>query len=236
MLVDADEPERALKLLTDCLPAYYRDNPPIGLVCIRNMIQAALMTPVAYLDCADDSLFCDDPERAKQILNGTLRGQLTKQAVQSYDKPHIIEVGPGEYWLPIGLQAEFCHFTYFDVGVNEFTKAKSKDIVRTEWDGLAPVIFCAQEIIEHLANPSDLAVELMRATNGAGASEIHLSTPLYTYDGKPKPIVELKRNGLPHLRAYTPQEFIAEAMKVFGPMYQWQFHPGQVMSLVGKRK
>jgi len=239
ILVDADEAERAYWLLTDGLPAFYRQHTPERIVQFRNKIQMAMMTPLAYGDCKDDSLYCENDDRALEILSGTLRGQLTLQSVLQFNergiRPHIVEIGPGEFWLPRGLRAKDCAFTYQDIGINEYTKAKSKEIERSDWDEIQPVIFCAQEVIEHMASPSDLGVELMRATNGKGASEVHLSTPLFTYDGKPKPILELGRNGLPHLRAYTPNEFIQEAMKIFGPSYQWAFYPSQVMSLVGKR-
>jgi len=239
ILVDADEPERAIHLLTKGLPAYYRDNPTPSIKAYIQYIQMALMTGNAYADCKDDSIFCDDTERAKQILNNTLRGQLVVSSIQEYNSyektPHIVEMGPGEYWLPIGLKAEGLKFTYQDIAVNEFTKDKSKSITRSVWNGTAPLIFCAQEVIEHLTNPHDLAIELMRTTYGQGANEIHISTPLYTYDGSPKPITKLKRNGLPHLRAYTPNEFYSEAIKIFGASYKWELQVSQVMSLVGKK-
>lgn len=240
ILVDADEAERAYWLLTQGLPAYYRDNPPERISYFRNQIQMAMMTPLAYLDCIDDSLYCEDPERAKTILEGTLRGQLVKASVDEYNKagkiPHIVEMGPGEYWLPIGLKKTETKFTYQDIAVNEVTRKKSTFLDRTLWREGMRTIFCAQEVIEHLPSVNDMNVELMRATEGHGADEIHLSTPLYTYDSKAKPILELNKNGLPHLRAYTPNEFSIEAMRIFGPAYNWQFYPGQVMSLVGKRK
>lgn len=240
ILVDADEPERALWLLTQGLPAYYRDNTPSEIVEARNRILRGCMTPLSYLDCKDDSIFCETPTRALGILQNTLRGQLVKKSVEDLNAkgltPHLIEMGPGEYWLPQGLRALGLGFTYKDVAVNEYTKKQSYLIERQEWNGASPIIFCAQEVIEHLANPQDMAVELMRETSGRGASEIHVSTPFYTYDGKPKPIAGIRRNSLPHLRAYTPQEFANEATKVFGTTYKWELQISPVMSLVGTKR
>lgn len=240
ILVDADEPERALHLLTDGLPAYYRDNPTQSIIEYRKHIQSALMTPLSYLDCSEDSLFCEDTTRAVSILKSNLRGKLMLQSITNLNEkqiiPHLIEVGPGEYWLPIALRGLGLQFTYKDVAVNEYTKKRSENIRRADCPQDSYVIFCAQEVIEHLANPSDLAIELMRETNGRGANEIHVSTPLYTYDGHPKPITELKRNGLPHLRAYTPNEFLAEGVKIFGASYNWELQVSQVMSLVGIKR
>jgi hypothetical protein len=198
------------------------------------------MTTHAYLDCKDDSIFCETPEKAMQILDNTLRGQLVRDAVKQHNNaghvPHVIDLGPGEYWLPQGLRAKFLNFTYEDIGVNEYTKQRSKTIPRHHWNGENYVIFCAQEVIEHLFHVEDLNIEMMRYTNGKGAHEIHLSTPLYVYDPKPKPIDGLDKNSLPHLKGYTPQEFGNAAIKIFGPAYQWELHASQIMSLVGKRK
>jgi hypothetical protein len=240
ILVDADEAERAIELLTNGLPAYYRDNPPREILVARCKIIQATMTAPAYMDCADDSVFCESGERAKAILDANVRGQLMKQSVEAKNKegvkPHIVDMGSGELWLPIGLKEYGLDFTYEDIIINAYTREKSAHVERTKWDGQAPVIFCALEVIEHLANVKDMAVEMHRHTRGRGAKEIHLSTPMYVYDPKPKPIMKLENNGLPHLRGYTPNEFLRDAAQVFGSEYHWQFVPSQIMSLVGARK
>ena len=240
MLVDADDPKRAIELLTNFLPAFYRDHTPIEIINAVNKITSSLMTPTSYSDCKDDSVFCESPDRAKLLIDQTLRGQLMLKSVQEYNEkgiaPHLIEIGPGEYWLSQGLKAHNCKFTYQDIAVNEYTKEKSKFIERTPWDKEAPVIYVAQEIIEHMSDPHDLAIELYRVMHGKQPNQIHVSTPLYTFDGKPKPIATLERNGLPHLRAYTPQEFLSEVMRVFGAAYKWDFSVSPIMSLVGTLK
>jgi hypothetical protein len=240
MQVDADEPQQALHTLNKGLPAWERLNPPLEILNARNKILRALMPTTAYLDCKDDSIFCEDPQRAKMLLENTLRGKLVHDSVKEHNekgsKPHVIEMGPGEFWLPQGLTACSLLFTYKDIAVNEHTKAKSKAIERTEWDGKQPVIFCAQEVIEHLFYVEEMAIQMHRETNGHPANEVHLSTPFCVYDGKAKPINDLKSNSLPHLRSYHPQEFLEEAIKVFGAGYNWHFYMSEVMSLVGKLK
>jgi hypothetical protein len=252
ILVDADEAERALWLLTDGLPAYYRDNTPPSIVSARNKITMACMTTSSYKDCEADTMFCDSAARGKLLVEQTLRGQLCAKSIKAFnDKgktPHLIDLGPGEYWLPVGLKACGLKFGYQDLGVNESTKRRSdakieidghlvqEAIERHTWNGEDPVIFVGLEIIEHLSSTKDLLIECLRITKGVLPDEIHLSTPLYTYHGDAKPIDKLDKNGLPHLRAYTPTEFHLEAVKVFGLGYDWELHLSPVMSLVGRKK
>jgi hypothetical protein len=95
----------------------------------------------------------------------------------------------------------------------------------------APIVFLANAIIEHLADPSEIAVEALRHA-GRLPERIHLSTPCYTYD-----IAHDEwrtKGGLPHLRAYTPAEFFLEAQRIF-PAYAWELLLEPVMSLRGMR-
>jgi hypothetical protein len=67
---------------------------------------------------------------------------------------------------------------------------------------------------------------------GRRPERIHLSTPLYTFDNKHD---DWRETGLPHLRAYTPQEFIQTAAGLFHE-YAWHFHADPVMCLRGMRR
>lgn len=236
MLVEGDEVERAL-LVMDNLPAFYRDNPPFRIARLRQDILGAICTPHAYFSSGLDAQV--KPAEAEYYLNTLLRGILVQREVARYNRrgisPHIVDVGPGEYFVPIGLQAKGFRFTYWDVGFDQNTKRAAhpiiKEVHRERPEDEQPIIYLALEIIEHLPSPQDLAVEALRHC-GKWPDRIHLSTPCYTYDGKKKEW--RKPCGLPHLRAYTPKEFAGVADKLF-PNYKFEFHGSQIMSLRGQR-
>ena len=226
MLVDADEAERAIMVL-DNVPAFYRDNQDPMLVDLRRDIVASMVTAHAYMSCDFDSNV--ELAKAEQIISHTLRGMLIKAEVTKLNKqlkqPHIIDCGPGEYFVPLGLAQHQKVFTYEPIAMDGKAKTAFEALfegfhVERQWKKTEPTIFCALEIIEHLPSPDDLAIEAMRYTEGRGPDFIHLSTPHYTYDGCPK---SPGRNALPHLRAYTPREFLSEANRIF-PGYVWQLY------------
>lgn len=237
-LVNLDEVERAL-LVLDNVPAYYRDNVPPNLAKLKAEILASLCTTHAYMVSALDTDL--DPAVSPLWIDQTVRGQLVYREVKQYNEkgkvPHIIDVGPGEYHLPIGLKAKGCKFSYESIGVDEKAKAQAQpylqdlklDKTESTWD--RPIIFVALEIIEHLPSTQDLVIECLRYAQ-RWPERIHLSTPCYTYDTKPKHW--RKPCGLPHLRAYTPHEFSQEAHRLF-PGYRWEHYPAQLTSLRGVR-
>jgi hypothetical protein len=230
--VQADEPERGLWVL-DNLPSWYRDNPPPRLKKLKKEILSALITPRGYMQSnLDDHVRVG--EAAKYTLEGLLRGKLIIEAVKKQNEkgitPHVIDMGPGEYFIPNGLKELGCSFTYEDIGMDQCTRAATQDLVRTKATH-EYTIFVANELIEHLASPLDMAIEAHTHSNRL--DEIHLSTPLYTFDTQYKEW--RKPNGLPHLRTYTPTEFIAAAVSVF-PGYAWELtNDGDLQSLVGKK-
>lgn len=235
-LVEADEVERAL-LVLDNVPAYYRDNPPLKLQKLRQDIIGGMITAHAYLNSnLDDKV---RPETCSQLIQNLLRGILVQREVSRYNKrglcPHIVDVGPGEYFVPIGLQQAAHNFTYWDIGLDQKTRETAHEIIIAQRQEKPrpdqPIIFLALEVIEHLSQPRELSVELMRHC-GRWPDRIHLSTPYYTYDGGKKDW--RKPCGLPHLRAYTPKEFMKAAEDIF-PGYNWELFPSQVMSLRGSR-
>jgi hypothetical protein len=236
MLVEGDEVERALWVL-DNLPAFYRDNPPFKLARLRQDILGALCTPHAYLSSGLDAEV--KPQDCEHLLNTMLRGILVQREVARYNRrglvPHIVDVGPGEYFVPIGLQAKGFRFTYWDVAFDQNTQRAAHPILKEVRQERAqedqPLIFLALEIIEHLPSPTDLVTEALRHC-GRWPDRAHLSTPYYTYDGSKKDW--RKPCGLPHLRAYTAKEFAAVVEKLF-PNYKFELFPSQIMSLRGQR-
>lgn len=231
MLIDADEVERALTVLSS-VPAFYRDNRPAKIEAFKREIQRYLVTAHGYMTDAHDCDICDEA-KAKSIVSNTLRGRLIARELEQIEgKVHVVEVGPGEYWLPIGLDRPF---TYTPVAMDTRVFSQAKEHVRVK-SRLAPTklsdvtrVFVACEVIEHISNPAELAWECNKYFEGLEPHYIHLSTPLYTYDSRPK---DWEKHKLPHLRAYTPSEFLAEASKIF-PGYIWQIYFSPVMSIRG---
>lgn len=243
MYVQADEPERGLWILNN-LPGRFRDFIPDNLKKLRTDILAALVTPHAYMTSDLDAKV--DLEHSGDTLLYFLRGILIYREVVRYNAngmvPHIIDVGPGEYFVPLGLKQLGCKFTYWDVAMDQRTGKQAHPALDgyrrpsvPDYVGATqptPIIFAGLEVIEHLPDENDLAIECARHSYGQTPERIHLSTPMYTYNGKKKDWN--KSCGLPHLRTYTPQEFMFKASELW-PGYQWEIFPSEVMSLRGCR-
>lgn len=236
-LVQADEVERAL-LVLDNVPAKFRANPPPVLVRLRDQIIGALCTTHAYMSSGLDSKV--SAEAAVDNLRYNIRGQLIEAEVKRYNEqklmPHIVDVGPGEYFIPLALAQLGYRFTYWDVGVDPETAKQAHPLLALNRQPKKltdqPTVFMALEIIEHLPETRDLTVECLRHC-GWWPERVHLSTPRHCYDENEKDW--RKPCGLPHLRAYTEAEFIAEAKKLF-PNYEWQMYSSHIQSLRGLRK
>lgn len=236
-LIDADEVERALLVLNN-LPAFYRDNPPLKLANLKRDILSSIVTPHAYLSSGLDAEV--KPEQGKYLLDTLLRGMLVQREVARYNRfgrmPHIVDMGPGEYFVPIGLQASHMRFSYWDLAVDQNTQKAAhpmlEEVRRNKPQEDQPLIFLALEIIEHLPAITDITVEALRHC-GRWPDRVHLSTPCYTFDATKKNW--RKPCGLPHLRAYTPKEFVQSAESLF-PGYQFEVFPSQIMSIRGMRE
>lgn len=231
-LVEADETERAL-LVLDNLPAFYRDNYPKNLKTLRDQIIKARITASGYLQNSYDSTVTT--EGALNCFNALPRFKLIEQEVKRYNEkkvaPHIVDMGPGEYPIPIALKAKGYQFSYKPIAMDQKAYKAAYELIKENLveTSSAPHIFCALEVIEHIPDTTDLATEMLSYC-GVEPERIHLSTPLYTYDGSKKNWKKIA--GQPHLRAYTPNEFFMEARSIF-PGYNWEMYMGQIMSLRG---
>lgn len=234
----SDEFERALQLL-DNLPAFYRDYPPQEIVDMRAKILDLFMTSRDYMLNSHDEVVLDE-EGARVRVQSFHRGITIKELVEYYNKqgyePHIIDLGPGEYWLSLGLKALGLKFKYQPFSIHPKAEAVAAaklgdHFTKSNPDGSAPIIFNACEIIEHLHWTGELSQYYHRA--GGYADHIVITTPYYTYGGGNFTWYEDKNRGLlGHLRAFTPSEFVNEVTKLF-PGYNWQVTQSEVVQMTG---
>lgn len=239
ILVASDEPLRALQLLNN-LPGYYRDNIPTEVKELKDAILKGLATPTFYQHSMDDVKYFS-PEYAKHILTEALRGIKIHDDIKEYNAkgivPHLVDMGPGEYWLPVGLMGHNALFTYSDIGLCEKARLKAKTFLDSYWlpepPKDRPHIFVACEIIEHLHHEQDILTEYLR--HGVNADIIHMSTPMFSFDGRQSQL-DWKKNiiDLGHLRTYTPKEFMDTVIKMF-PGYKWDFWLSNVMHIRGAK-
>lgn len=200
-LVGNDEPLLAIKLLEN-LPGFYRDNPPFYILNLRKKIEAAIFTAHDYRKGDHDGEVTE--ERALWAYTNLLRGQLIAEEVKQYNQkkvtPDVVEYGPGEYFVPIGLLHDKRDFAYsylsMDIRAEDMADKWLSKIPASKG---GPRIFVANEIIEHLIDPKELVIEARKHDPDI----IHISTPMYCYDPKNVDSVPEK---LPHVRTYTPSE------------------------------
>ncbi len=250
-LIRHDELERALLVLNN-VPAEFRMNPPKELLQLKGEILAASVTPFHYAHSEGDDIEklereheITDENVANYLTSGPLRAKLLadfmKHANAAGGVPHIIDYGPGHFLLPRALMKAGYRFTYWDVGLNVKARQQTRELLSPVLNEKAgrtnPTIFLGLEVIEHLHNVEDLAVEAVKQC-GRWPETVMLSTPYCTYRVMPD-TEEWRTQPLEHLRAYTPKEFQAAALKIF-PHYAFGFFTAdppnsQPMSLVGTR-
>lgn len=232
-LAASDEMERAINLL-DNLPGYYRLNPPAEVVELRNAIYKGLMNAREYISNPHDDMINID--RSVAVVNHVLRGKETlKDIKEANDKgitPHIVDMGPGEFWLPIGLKQLGAKFTYEPIALQKTVESKALaflDGVVDVGTGKTNKWFLAYEVIEHLPRESEIFMEYLK--HGGDFERVYLSTPFCTYGGG---CWNWKGGQLGHFRTYTDAEFINIAAKMFRD-YNWTYYENEIMLLKGIR-
>ena len=95
-LIRFDEVEKAQALL-GLLPAIYRDHPIADIQALKKDILAALITPHAYLTSGLDAKV--EQKQAVATIQNLLRGQLLIKEVAVHSGLHLVDMGPGEYWV-----------------------------------------------------------------------------------------------------------------------------------------
>lgn len=225
-LVIHDDIARALDVL-DNLPGRYREHRPKEVVEMRDTIMRQLMNNADYVTNPYDDFV--SIERGQLAIKTTLRGTVVKNDVEALNKegktPHIIDVGPGEYWLPLGLKGFGLKFTYDAISLQPEIERKAKqfigDYLVEKAPKDAPILFVANEIIEHLWFEEEIYQAFVK--KGGYADYVYVSTPMYTFgEGNP----DWRTSQLGHLRTYTPSEFGNIVQKMFKG-FKWTFmnHP-----------
>lgn len=231
ILVAADEPLRALHLLEN-LPGYYRDHIPKEIFQLKRDILKQIATNTFYALEPDSEL--PDPDNFLHHHGHILRWNLIKKDVEEFNKrgliPHILDIGPGSFWLLACLDYLELGFTYNDISmsskIQDRAKEKYKHRYLIEPPTNQPHIVFACELIEHLHHETDILAEIMRAK--VNPHIIHVSTPKYSYDCRPEKLNWKEHGDLGHLRTYTPAEFMMKIHNMF-PDYEKYFHDGQIM-------
>jgi len=229
MMINSEEIAFAFKMLNQ-LPGWYRDNEPKEVTEMRKALYRQLYTNKDYAK-----------NTSYKFLNGAQefdlawpRSHAILEIVQGYNnaqiKPHIFDLGAGNFYLPLGLKERGCDFTYKSVDLSDDRLDEIKQKVDWQENATSPTIFVACEIIEHLWNPEDL-------THYAAQLEsepewIILSTPKYNFAGS-MPNWETRELG--HIKTFTPKDFNMEAQRLF-PKYDFKYCEGHVMVLIGSKK
>jgi len=226
-LVEADEANAALDALK-ALPGFYREHLPVDLLQLRRTILKQFMTQKDYIENDIETELMGE-ERAKEIVKITHRAQAVLKKIKEYNdrglKPHLVDLGPGEYWLPMGLKAEGCNFTYQGIGLQNKAESQAKAILKDILFNLKhpiqrPVIFCAMEIIEHLWNPYEVEMHLAKLPQLP--DYMFISTPLYTFGTGNDTWTKPEDFGkLGHIKTYTPTDLVQYCLKSF-PDYAWE--------------
>lgn len=225
-LIRCDETIRALWLL-DNLPAYYRDNKPPEIIDLKNELLKRIATPRFY---ANGDFDCQIDPDDKCGMKNTLRGFLIRQDVKHLNDrgliPHIYDLGPGPYHLPIILKNDGLKFTYKSIELNnkslEFAMPYIGDFIKEPTDEQIK-IFVATELIEHLPREEEIKTEML--TECWLADIVHVSTPRYTFDVRD---IDWRTKDIGHLRCYTPDEMVSLMKKIF-PEYDGLYFNSMIL-------
>lgn len=235
MFITCDEVATAMHLINN-MPGWYRDNMPERVVNLRNQLYRRFFTT---LDYARDGCYMKEiaSQPSETLKAGVLleRGAATYEVVKGINgdnrTPWIYELAPGNYWLPLMLREHGLQFTYCGRTLNIEMQRDASVYLASHWRNDPDMdqfkIFIAFELIEHLADPSEIFHHYVKAGNDFDV--ILLSTPKYTYGhGMPN----WYENDLGHLRTYTPTEFLSFAKKHW-PEHFWEIYHDPVMVLRG---
>lgn len=234
-MIMADEIQFALKMLEN-LPGWYRDNYPVRAIKIKQRLMKSLMFITDY--ASDESECVIDKSKVEDKILTIFcqpRGELIVKIIKQYNdqnlSPHIIEMGPADYWLPAGLQKADLKFSYKDITINkaaqEAAYASILDNTKHEPDPNSPHVFCAFEVIEHMWNPDEIAYHVYKLDKIPDI--IMVSTPKYCLGGG---LGNWDSRELGHIRTWTPNELVNWAIRNF-PQYSWTIVDYHMQVIIG---
>jgi hypothetical protein len=233
-LCQYDDPFRALEMLK-LLPGHFRQWEPEKVRALRLEIERAIVTPATYAEGFLDTKGTYEDAMAgwKSLPRARLVQEEVKMANAIGLVPHIVDQGPGHFWLPIGLLSEGLKFTYKPVGLDRVQFELSKphiESVMVEPAADAPVFYTAFEIIEHLFDTKELAYESLRSSPKR-PSVVFVSTPHGCFDCRSE---AWRTRGMGHVRTYTQREFVLEMERVFDYCDRWQMYlEGPILMATG---
>jgi hypothetical protein len=222
-------------------------NVPHNLRQLKGDILVASVTPYRYTISPADELAQGEisEDQLVSYLDQHIRTQILRDKVKLMNNnsivPHIVDFGPGPYHMPRAMMKMGLKFTYWDLPLNQSARDKARpllaNVLSPDGAKTRPTIFLGLEVIEHLHNEEDLAIEALKNC-GRWPEMVMLSTPFCTYRVIPEE-EDWRKWQLEHLRAYTPQEFQASAQRIFPP-YVWNLcvndpTDAEPMSLIGTR-
>lgn len=189
-------------------------------------ILESLVTAYGYKSLGEDATAISS-EQAKLTVQSLSRGKAVwRFAEKVRGKFNLIDVGPGTYWLPLGLEAMQYDFRYIPVTMNDqvlhrmMREKKLKPFERAL--PTLPSCLVAFEIIEHLMNPIELMIDGVQANNGKLPEFVMVSTP----DGCFDPVKEKTGpKAQPHLRTYSADSLRRQLEYFFFP-YDWSVETG----------
>lgn len=240
-MINSDEVTFALTML-DNMPAHYRDNVPDRAKGIRIALQKNIMSIYDYAD--DEAEYSDAKFELAKLdiakISHQPRGEVFIRMVKALNAggqaPHIFEMAPANYWLPLGLMSCQCSFQYDDLNFNSKAKAfiKAKDVISfsDHKDAISTKIFTCMEVIEHLWRPEDIPAAYRKYHNSADI--IILSTPNGVMGGGAPE--DWKVRSLGHIRTWTPGEFMTFAKTHFQEFNWAIIDDGYMMVLTGTRQ
>jgi len=234
-LVSADEVITALELL-DKFPAFYRENPTTSMILCKENIYRKIATIQDYykgewIDIDVDNIVKEyDTPRY-------MRCKVVEQLVEFWNKqeriPYICELGPGQYWTPIGMKSKGLRFTYKPITITGGVLHQAIDYLGsqlvTQPEFNQPHIFVCMEVIEHMFNLGDVYNYYYK--EGLNAEHVVISTPKFCLGGGYK---RDHADMIAHVRTFTTDEFMSFCKKGW-PQLSWQYLDGETQIGIGSR-
>lgn len=232
MNVDADNVVNALKM-ADMLPAYYRE----GRHDLIELWKKNVWNKIATIN--DYSVGEGKEIRKEFSLQefNAMRFQVVDNLVKHWNDqeriPHITDLGPGEYALPIGLQENKRRFSYKPISITNVIPDQAmvhiKDVYKIKPEFHQPEIFTCFEMIEHMFSPEDIVNYYYREQ--VSAEHVLISTPYGALGGGWN---RTHADMIAHVQDWNTKELTAFAMKHW-PWLKWDYIHGPQMLVIGSR-